>query len=227
MWINEYLYYFYYAERALDRVSREPLTRGEEVLALNRRLLEQLDDVGVTVNPEKAFSVYYNYHLRRNSTYMHYARPGTPSPEEADRAALQVIDFGDASAEGEGYAGVALDIMLGLEGDEPVYTALNVPNDGAIEGMASGDVVEVSCRVDRTGVKALPIGPIPEHQELLMRTVKQYEKLTVRAIREKSRQAAVMALMAHPLVVSYSRAAALVDDYLDAYRPYVAPWHPA
>jgi 6-phospho-beta-glucosidase len=227
MWINEYLYYFYYAEQALDRVGSEPLTRGEEVQALNRRLFEQLDDIGVTVNPEKAFSFYYNYHLRRNSTYMHYARPGTPSQEEADRAALQVIDLAEVSTEGEGYAGVALDIMQGLEGDEPVYTALNVPNAGVIDGMAAGDVVEVSCRVDRTGVTALPIGPIPEHQELLMRAVKQYENLTVRAIRDRSRPAAVMALMAHPLVLSYSRASALVDEYLEAHRPYVAQWRPA
>jgi 6-phospho-beta-glucosidase len=60
---------------------------------------------------------------------------------------------------------------------------------------------------------------------LLMRSVKVYEKLTVEAIRERSRQKAVMALMAHPLVLSYSLASVLVDDYLSAHRQYVGEWH--
>jgi 6-phospho-beta-glucosidase len=91
--------------------------------------------------------------------------------------------------------------------------------------MAPGDVVEVSCRVDRSGVHTLPIGTIPEHQELLMRNVKQYEKLAVQAIRDRSRQKAVMALMAHPLVLSYSRASILVDEYLAAHHAYIGKWH--
>jgi 6-phospho-beta-glucosidase len=58
-----------------------------------------------------------------------------------------------------------------------------------------------------------------------MRSVKYFEKLTVRAIRERSRQYALMALMAHPLVRSYSLAEVLVDEYLDAHRPYIGDWH--
>jgi 6-phospho-beta-glucosidase len=164
MWINEYLYYYYYAERAVDSINGAPQTRGEEVLELNRRLLAQLEDIDIEVNSEKALSLYFNYHYRRNSTYMHYARPGTPNPEEAERSLVQEIDVGNLSKEGEGYAGVALDIMQGLEGNEPFYTALNVPNACAIACMAPEDVVEVSCRVDRAGVHPLPIGIIPEHQ---------------------------------------------------------------
>jgi len=72
--------------------------------------------------------------------------------------------------------------------------------------MRPADVVEVSCVVDQAGVKPLPIGVVPEHQELLMRAVKQYERLTVEAILNRSRDTAVLALMSHPLVLSYSRA---------------------
>jgi 6-phospho-beta-glucosidase len=225
MWINEYLYYYYYAERAVESLTSEPLTRGEEVLELNRRLLSQLDDIGIDANSEKALNVYYNYQSRRSSTYMYYARPGSPDPQQADHFASQIIDINSNLEAGEGYAGVALDIIEGLEGDEPVYVALNVPNRGAITCMGPGDVVEVSCRVDRSGVNTLPIGTVPEHQELLMRSVKQYEKLTVQAIRDRSRQRAVMALMAHPLVLSYSRASVLVDEYLEAHRQYIGEWH--
>jgi len=91
--------------------------------------------------------------------------------------------------------------------------------------MRPGDVVEVSCVVDRDGVRPLPIGAIPEAQELLMRQVKLYERLTVEAIAKRSRGTAVAALMAHPLVLSYSRAKPLVDEYLDAHGPYVGEWN--
>jgi len=57
-----------------------------------------------------------------------------------------------------------------------------------------------------------------------MRTVKLYERLTTRAIRERSRALAVEALMAHPLVLSHSRAKVLVDEYLAAHAQYVGEW---
>jgi 6-phospho-beta-glucosidase len=91
--------------------------------------------------------------------------------------------------------------------------------------MSAGDVVEVSCMVDASGAHPLPIGEIPEPQELLMRAVKQYENLACQAILARSRQKAVMALMVHPLVMSYSRATALVDEYLSAHRQFIDQWH--
>lgn len=94
----------------------------------------------------------------------------------------------DADAN-EGYAGVALSVIEGIETGEPVHTALNVSNEGAIACMRPDDVVEVSCLVDGEGVHPRAIGAIPELQELLMRTVKLYERLAVRAILDRSRAA--------------------------------------
>jgi len=54
-----------------------------------------------------------------------------------------------------------------------------------------------------------------------MQTVKNYERLTVQAIRQHSRKLAIQALMAHPLVLSHSRAKALVEEYLNAHAPHV------
>jgi 6-phospho-beta-glucosidase len=65
---------------------------------------------------------------------------------------------------------------------------------------------------------------VPESQELLMRQVKHYERLTVEAVRTRRRATAIMALMSHPLVMSYSRASVLVDEYLQAHAPYVGEW---
>jgi 6-phospho-beta-glucosidase len=57
-----------------------------------------------------------------------------------------------------------------------------------------------------------------------MQSVKRYERLTVSAIQHHSRTEAIRALMAHPLVLSYSRAKALVGDYLQAHAAYVGTW---
>lgn len=224
MWLNEYLYYYYYAEKAMQAIQSEERTRGEEIVELNRRLMSQLRAVNPAAHPDKALDVYVAYNRRRGATYMHYARSDAPTPELADEEADRNQPQTFSVEEGEGYAGVALDIIQGLEGSEPVYTALNVPNRGAIAGMADDDVVEVSCVVDSQGVRPLPIGPIPRSPQLLMQSVKRYERLAVEAILERSRRKAILALMAHPLVLSYSRATLLVDEYLAAHREFVGEW---
>ncbi len=221
MHLNEYLYYYYYAEKALAAISREGMTRGEEILALNWRLVEQLEEIGVERNPEQALRTFFGYEKRRGATYMHYAYGGL-SIAEADR---QPIFDADIPAEaGEGYAGVTLAIIEALTKDQPLYTALNIPNDGAVDGMEASDVVEVSCRIDGTGVHPLPLGEVPAPQLGLMRAIKLYERLTVQAVQERSPALAAQALMAHPLVLSYSRASLLVAAYLEAHADYVGQW---
>jgi 6-phospho-beta-glucosidase len=192
------------------------------VLRLNRRLLDTLSAIHIEKEPDKALGTYIAYEKRRSATYMHYARPDAPTLEQAYQSLPVTVDL--SLDEGEGYAGVALDLIEAFETGEPVHIALNVPNRGAIDCILPGDVVEVSCVVDRNGIHPQPIGVVPEPQELLMRAVKLYERRTVEAILDRSRQKAYLALMAHPLVLSYSRAQVLVDEYLEAHAPFVGEW---
>ena len=220
---NEYLYYYYYAERALAEILGEERTRGEEVLSINRALLARLRGIDVSADPDAAVRAYQQAMARREATYMHYAFADAPTMEAAD--AMQAPDDAPEPPEhGEGYAGVALDLMEALGQGAAIRTAVNVPNNGAITGMVADDVVEVSCVVDGSGVLPVAMGAIPEPQLLLMRSVKRYERLTVEAIARKSRRLATAALMAHPLVLSYSRARALVDAYLAANREFAGDW---
>ncbi len=212
MWLNEYLQYYYYSDRALGEIVTREKTRGEEVLEWNQALLEQLQTIDVERNLEAARQVYDSYMVRRVATYMGHGESGEPTHG--------ITDVGTD----EGYAGVALSVIEGLETGEPTYTALNVPNQGAIICMREDDVVEISCRVDAGGIHPQSIGAVPEPQELLMRLVKLYERLAIKAILARSRTAACRALMIHPLVLSYSRAASLIDEYLAAHAAYVGTW---
>ncbi len=221
LWLNEYLYYYYYAEQAVEQIQQDELTRGEEILSLNTTLLNDLEQAGPMAGPATILPIYYRYEQRRTATYMHYAKEGAPSIEDADA----VVDALEPPADGgEGYAGVALDIIEAFQTGEPLHIALNVPNQGVIDCMRPDDVVEVSCTVADHSIQPLPVGAVPEAQELLMRQVKRYERLTVEAVRTRSRETAICALMAHPLVLSYSLAKTLVDEYLEVHAPYVGEW---
>ncbi|MDX3924571.1 MAG: 6-phospho-beta-glucosidase [Shinella sp.] len=223
-WINEYLYYYYYAERAVEALKTDARTRGEEVKDLNAALIARLGAMNLETDADSALSAYYAYERRRNATYMHYALEDAPSMEEADKV-LQHAAQGETGEEGEGYAGVALNLIDALETGIPCYSGLNVRNNGAIEGLADDDVVEVSCVVDKAGISPLAIGKMPGAQAQLIRNVKRYERLAIRAILERNRTTAIEALMAHPLVLSYSRAVPLVDEYLAAHAAHTGEWH--
>jgi len=212
---NEYLYYYYYAEQAVASITAAGQTRGEEIVELNQRLLEQLEEIGIQRDPERALRAFFGYEARRSATYMHYGSP----PERQ-----LLFDAEIPVSAGEGYAGVALAVMDALINGGPCFTALNVPNRGAIAGMAETDVVEVSCQVDAAGIQPLPVGEIAPAQLNLMRTVKLYERLTVAAVQQRKRQTAVQALMVHPLVLSYPRAKILVEEYLAAHAAEVGDW---
>lgn len=223
MWLNEYLYYYYYAERAVSAIMEDESTRGEEIVRLNETLLAQLDAIDIPNDLDTALDLYYRYNHRRESTYMHYAQQNAPTMEAADQQFESLFMEVDPE-EGEGYAGVALDIMEALVTGNPLYTALNIPNHGAIAGMSPDDVVELSCMVDTNGPHPQPIGDVPDSQRMLMQAIKHYERLTVQAVNLRSRKTAIRALMAHPLVLSYSRASLLVDEYLAAHAKFVGHW---
>lgn len=217
LWLNEYLYYFYYAQDAIAEITSAPATRGEEVRDLNQQLL---DEIAAANSVDEALEHYYGYQRRRIATYMPYARAdaGAESPHRARARELarHRID--------EGYAGVALTVIDAFASGTPITTALNVPNQGAIDGLSDNDVVEVTCSLNAGTVEPIPIGVVPEPELALISAVKSYERQAAEAIRRRSRTTAVDALMTHPLVVSYPRAKALVEDYLDANAELVGTW---
>ena len=116
---------------------------------------------------------------------------------------------------GEGYEGVATAVMAAAVQRRKVPLILNVPNRGAIGGLRDDDVVEVTCLADEHGAHPLAQGAMPEPALALVGQVKLYERLTVRAAVEGSYDAALGALLAHPLVASYPAAKAILDGYVD------------
>lgn len=214
MFLNEYLHYFYHRDEALAALLAESETRGEEVIRLTGELLQKLKDVDAMTHPDAGLAIYHEVMRKRSATYMAHARAGKP------RTKMPTVEDDD-----EGYAGVALGCVQAIATGEPLFTGLNVPNNGAISGFRDDDVVEISCWVDSRGIRPIPIGEIPEDQYLLMRAVKRYERLASQAILKRSRQLAAEALWAHPLIGSYPLAKKLVDEFIEAHRDTVGTWN--
>lgn len=221
---NEYLYFYYYRDRAVANIQAAGETRGEQVRRLSGELLRNLREIDPEAHPDRAWGRYHRYLEERHGTYLAMERGGQEGLAKAEAALDPHESQAQEPSDGEGYAGVALDILMASTGKASRVVA-NVPNRGAIPNMQDGDVVETVCECDSTGLHPVPSGPVPEDALLLMQAVKRYERLTTQAIEKKSRDLAVEALMVHPLVGSYALSASLVDAYLQAHRQYVGEWH--
>lgn len=206
---NEYLYYYYHREKALENILKSDATRGKTIEAVNLQMMKELKEIDIDAQPEEALQIFLYYMEVRERSYMSI-ETGHSKAEQIEKGNLEVPD-------GMGYAGVMLDCIEGLQSEEGRYLVLSVQNQGCIEGLEAEDVIEVTCKVSKNGICPVPVGKIPEHCNVLIQAIKYYEKLTVEAIFSRSKEKAIQALTLHPLINSYSLAKVLVEKYDKAY----------
>ena len=206
---NEYLFYYYHRERALENMLHAPKLRGETIEDVNRKMFQELESIDIEKDPETALQAFlWGMQLRENS-YMTVESGGSTRPL-ASRGTLPI-------PEGMGYAGVMLDCIEGLQSEQGRYLVLSVRNGGSLSCLQDDDVAELTCNVSKKGIVPVRQTDIPEICETYIRLVKRYERLTVEAVRENSAELARNALALHPLVNSWSLAGQLLYDYREAY----------
>jgi 6-phospho-beta-glucosidase len=210
---NEYLYYFYSSRQAVQRILTAEQTRGEQILEQNKSLFADLKKL--QGNPEALLNCYIDYQLRRWETYM-TAETGQKKAKPTERITPETAK----NMAEEGYAGVALDLIEALNGNNPQILILNVLNEGAVEGIDADASVEIPAYVGKGLVKPMNVGKIPAHCLGLMSQVKAYEQLTMQAAVERSYQKALQALTIHPLVEDSALAKRILDGYLKEHGSY-------
>ena len=206
---NEYLYYFYHREKALENIHKSGMTRGQTIEKVNEAMFKELRAMDIDADPEAALQTFLYYMQLRENSYMSI-ESGSANRPMLERGRLPV-------PEGMGYAGVMLDCVEGLQSEAGRTLVLSVLNQGSLPFLGEDDVVEVTCNVSRRGIEPVRQRDVPELCELYIRVIKRYERLTVEAVRERSEAKAVDALMLHPLINSYSLAKKLIADYNAAY----------
>lgn len=213
--LNEYLYYYYYREKALSNILHAPQTRGEVIEDINRSMTEELSGMDIEHDFEHCLQCFEKWYGRREDAYM---------ASETGIRRNKPWHFDVFSPDAGGYAGVALRFIDIAESGRRGSMILCAPNQGAIPTLRDDDIVEITCDVTRTGCSPHPVPDADERALELIRRVKSYERLASRAIRERSRRDAVDCLALHPLVNSYSLAVKLTDSYLALNADYSGSW---
>lgn len=117
----------------------------------------------------------------------------------------------------EEHGDFAVEIMAALLGGRPRRTILNLPNEGQLEDLPIGAIVETPATIEGGEVAPIPQGSLPATVSGLVRQVAAHAALTAEAALTGDRRLAVEALVVHPLVRDLSTAEALVDAYLTAH----------
>lgn len=213
--LNEYLYYFYYREKAVENILNAPQTRGEQIRDINKNMTAELSKMDIENNFEGCLEIFNKWYGMREGSYM-------ASETGAKRTTPWHFDIYEE--DNGGYAGVALKFIETAQSGKTGTMIMCIPNENSIDGLRADDVVEITCDVSADGCKPHHIGKVDEQNLELIRRVKIYERLASKAIREKDKASAVQALTLHPLVNSYSLACELVDEYIEHNKEYSKGW---
>jgi 6-phospho-beta-glucosidase len=210
---NEYLYYYYHADQAVNNIRKAGECRGEQIVKLNLQIWDELKKKYNAKDFSGMQESYQAYLDTRADTYML-----KETGKSHDFSTLEPKISG--ALFNEGYSGVALNLIEGLIGDKPIVQIFNVPNNGAIYNMDEFDVVEIPALVMKDQVHPMAVGKIPDHCLGLIKQVKYYEKLTIDAAVKSSYQKARLALSIHPLVGDISKATRILEVYITLHKGY-------
>jgi 6-phospho-beta-glucosidase len=211
---NEYLYYYYYPEKALVNIRTSSKTRGEIIRDINIEMMRELSSKDIPnasgAGIDECLAIYEKWYSKRENAYM-----------SQETGVHRDVSWTLNQDEG-GYAGVALKFIDSESGRGTSASdmVLCIPNNGAIPGLAADDIVEISCNLENGRAIPLQFGSIDPARFELIRRIKSYERLASRAIINKDIECAVDALMMHPLVGSYPTARILARRYFASNAEY-------
>jgi len=97
------------------------------------------------------------------------------------------------------YSDSAAELMADIHNDAGTTHIVNTRNDGAIPGLASDAVVEIPATINRNGAKARPTSALRQDIDALVRSVKDFELLTIDAALNGNEESALRALISNPL----------------------------
>jgi 6-phospho-beta-glucosidase len=197
---NEYLYYFYYASDTVDAIRESPTSRGAYLLEQQARFYDANGQ-----GSADALAAWRATRHERERTYMAEARSaaGVDGAHEGD----------DEHADNGGYEGEAMAVVDAIANNTRTTLICNTANRSALPFLDAGAVVEVPAIVGRSGPQPVAVGPVPDHAQALVQSIKAVERATIEAALSGSPALAVKALALHPLVPSVTTARDIFDEY--------------
>ena len=127
---------------------------------------------------------------------------------------------------GHKYSLVACALIDSIANDTNDIQVVNTLNNGALPFMNDNDVVEIAARIGSDGAKPVYIKPAyNDHMISLMKTIKAYEKYTIKAAIYGDDFAAYNAMMIHPLIGDFQRARACYEELKEAHKNFLPEFY--
>jgi 6-phospho-beta-glucosidase len=205
---TEYLFFYYSRRRALENQLRQGSTRGTEIEQLNDRLIVHLSELLRQGNGRGAVAAYADYLNVRSGSYMKLE--GNAGSAFTDSGGSGEDPFRAAS----GYHRIAVDVMKALCGNEPKRIVVNTRNQGSIDEVEPGDVVEVPCMIGANTIKPEVCGQLPEAVRGLVLAVKAYERAAIEAALSGSMLGMRKAMLLYPAIGEWEPSKDLLEQLI-------------
>lgn len=109
-------------------------------------------------------------------------------------------------------------ILTDANYEEP---SVNLPNNDVITNLPRDLIVECPAIVNKKGLTPVKLGEYPKGLAALLRTQASVQDLVVEAVITKSREIALQALLADPVIDSYDQAEKILDEMLRLQGEYI------
>ena len=194
-----YLKYYYRFDDVLAGQVDGSQTRAEEVMDIEGELLDMYRNPSLDEKPKLL--------ERRGGAFYSEAAAQLIASLHDGRGDIQVVDIRNGPAAGA--------------------TGSRAAGPRALPDLPDDAVVEVPARITREGAEPIELAPLSPDMRGLVQAVKAYEQLAIEAARTGSRDVALRALLANPLVAHWSIAGPLLEPLLEANRRYLPRFFPA
>ena len=116
----------------------------------------------------------------------------------------------------------AIPIIEGIITDSNhIEPSVNIPNDGIITNLPEDSVIECPAIINKDGLKGVYLGEYPKSIAALLQAQISVQDLVVEAIFKKSKDIALQALLADPVVETYWQAKSILDELLRMEADYI------
>jgi 6-phospho-beta-glucosidase len=110
------------------------------------------------------------------------------------------------------YSDSAAELMADIHNDAGTVHIVNTLNNGAVQGFPDDAVMEIPAIISKSGARSIKTSAMREDIDGLVRTVKDFEMLTIDAAFTGNEQSALLALLTNPIGPDSSQARDLWRD---------------
>ena len=211
MLFNEYLYYYLYPNEAYRNISQSAKIRSEIIKEINDGMKEELQQIDITNDFERALKIYSKWYNKREASYM---KNETGMAQDKEPFIFDVFDNTT-----NGYASIALNYITAVETKTKKDLVLCTTSPHQ-QDFSQDEVIEVSCTIDGKEVKPHQIQIEDDLIKEMVRRIKQYEKAASKALRSHRKSDFIDCLMLNPLVCSYVVAKDLTDAFFKINKDF-------